>query len=84
MEIKKKCSTSLGRFSGHSFNKERFFGEFFPGTFLKEPFYRNFISGDLFRVFFLRSDFFPGELSFGDFFCVSSKTGVSPTASVKA
>ena len=55
-------STSLGKFSGHAFNRKRFFGPFLQGTF----FHGNFFSGELFsRNHFSGVCFFKGLLIWG-------------------
>ena len=62
---KKNCLTSLGRFSGHSFNRDCLFGDFFTGHFLPETsfpgtfLHRNLFSREpIFREFFSRGPFF--------------------------
>ena len=67
---KKNCSISIGKFSGHSFNSERFFGNFFPGTFFHEGlFSREFFSGNFFSEDLFSRDSFPEDFFYhGSFF----------------
>ena len=54
---KKNCSTSHDKFSGHSFNRNEFFGAFLPGTIFPRTLFL--------ATFFLEELFFWGSFSPG-------------------
>ena len=73
----KNCSNFLGRISGYSFNRERFFGDLFTGKlFFGDLFSWKFFSGESFSPQpFFRGFFFSGTFDLRIFFPGTSALG---------